>query len=117
GGPVARERLHSRQLHALRAICDELLAGPAQPGEAPAQVDECLLRHADAERADADIARGALFHGFLHHGALLVSIFVIHRSPITPQVGFASGSLCATISVSKSDPIQSTTRSRNGSAA
>src|SRR5262249_893266 len=39
---------------------------------------------------------------------------VIHGSPITPQIGFVSGSLCATISVSKSDPNQDITGWRRG---
>src|SRR5262245_39885295 len=42
---------------------------------------------------------------------------VIQRDPITPQVGFGWVALCATISVTKSDPSEDTTRSRIGSPA
>ena len=38
GRPVPRERLHRRQLHALRAIVDQLLGGPPHGGDAAAQV-------------------------------------------------------------------------------
>ena len=50
--PVARERLERRQLHALRRVVHELLAGPARRRDAPAQVVELLFRHIDAEGAD-----------------------------------------------------------------
>jgi hypothetical protein len=36
--PVARELLQRRQLHALRPICDELLAGPPRRGDPAAEV-------------------------------------------------------------------------------
>ena len=51
GRPVARQRLQSRQLHALRAIFDELLAGPACRRNAAAQLYEFLLRDLDVEGA------------------------------------------------------------------
>jgi hypothetical protein len=47
--PVARERLHRGELDALRAIPDELLARPADGGDAPAQVVDRLLRELDVE--------------------------------------------------------------------
>ena len=53
--PVARELLHRRELHALRAIFDELLAGPARRGDAAAQVDEFLFRNLDGEGSDCDL--------------------------------------------------------------
>jgi hypothetical protein len=52
--PVARELLHRRQLHALRPIFDELLAGPARRGDALPEVDEILFRNVDAEGSDFD---------------------------------------------------------------
>ena len=52
GRPVAGELLHRRQLHALRPVVDELLAGPASRGDAPAQVVELLVRNLDVERAN-----------------------------------------------------------------
>ena len=51
GRPVACQRLQSRQLHALRPIFDELLAGPARRGDAAAQLYEFLLRDLDVEGA------------------------------------------------------------------
>ena len=50
-GPVARERLHRGELHALRAIVDELLGGPARRLDAAAQLIELLLWNIDLERA------------------------------------------------------------------
>ena len=41
--PVATERLQSRELDALRAIGDELLAWPARRGNAAAQIVELLF--------------------------------------------------------------------------
>ena len=52
GRPVARERLHRRQLHALRPICDELSGRPARRVDAAAQLIELLLRNVYPERAD-----------------------------------------------------------------
>ena len=51
GRPVAGELLQRRQLHALRAICDELLAGPARRRDAPAQVVEFAPRESRRGRA------------------------------------------------------------------
>jgi hypothetical protein len=50
--PVLRERLERRQLDALRPIVDELLAGPARRGDAPAQVIDLLLVNLDLEGPD-----------------------------------------------------------------
>ena len=47
GRPVAGELLHRRQLHALRAIGDELLGGPARRRDPAAQLGELLLRNLD----------------------------------------------------------------------
>ena len=52
GRPVARERLDRRQLHALRRIGDELLAGEAGRGEALLEVVQVGLRDLDLEGAD-----------------------------------------------------------------
>ena len=50
--PVAGERLRRCQLHSLRAVGDELLAGPACRFDTPAQVVDRLLRKLDVERPD-----------------------------------------------------------------
>ena len=50
--PVARDRLHRLQLHALRGILDALLLGPARGRDAGAQVLEVRLGELDRERAD-----------------------------------------------------------------
>jgi hypothetical protein len=50
--PVARERLHRRQLDALRPIGDQLPRGPARRTEANAQRSQLLLRDLDPKRAD-----------------------------------------------------------------
>jgi hypothetical protein len=56
--PVAAELLDRRQLHALRAIRDQLLAGPAHRGDAAAQVVQRLARDVDVEGANRGGARG-----------------------------------------------------------
>ena len=66
GLPVARELLHRRELHALGAIFDELLAGPARRGDAAAQLDELLFRHVDVEGAYC-----GLFPNWCGHGGPL----------------------------------------------
>ena len=50
--PVAGELLDRRELHALRAVLDELLARPARRLDPAAQVSELRLRDPDLERAD-----------------------------------------------------------------
>jgi hypothetical protein len=60
GRPVARECLQSRQLYALRPICDELLAGEADRGDAPTQVLQCLVGDVDMEGPDCCGARRRL---------------------------------------------------------
>src|SRR5262245_59207005 len=52
GAPVAREFPQRRQLHALRPIGDELLAGPAYRRETAAEVGQVLFGYVDLERAD-----------------------------------------------------------------
>jgi hypothetical protein len=53
GRPVAGEFLDRRQLHALRAVLDQLPGRPARHGEAAAQVGQRLLRNLHVERTDA----------------------------------------------------------------
>src|SRR5262245_17070487 len=48
--PVAHELLKLRQLRALRFIRDRLPVGPAGRRNAPAEIDELLLRDIDLER-------------------------------------------------------------------
>src|SRR5439155_14085380 len=48
-GPVARELLDRRELHALRPIVDELLAWQSRGRDAPAEVVDLLIRYVDAE--------------------------------------------------------------------
>ena len=62
GLPVARERLHRRQLHALRGILDALLLGPARGRDARTQVLEVRLGDLDRERADRGVARRPFGH-------------------------------------------------------
>ena len=52
GRPVAGELPQRRQLHALRPILDELLGGPACRRDAPAEIDELLLRDLNFEGLD-----------------------------------------------------------------
>jgi hypothetical protein len=51
-GPVAGERLHGRELDALRPVGDELLRRPARGLDPAPEVGELLLRNLDSERAD-----------------------------------------------------------------
>ena len=50
--PIARERLHRRELHALGRICDRFPFRPLCRVDAPAQFVERLLGSSEAERAD-----------------------------------------------------------------
>src|SRR3954451_8264267 len=52
GRPIARELLQRCQLHALRPICDELLAWPPRGRDASTQVLELRLGSLDREWAD-----------------------------------------------------------------
>ena len=52
--PVAGQLLQRRQLHALRSIRDQLLAGPARRRDAPAQLGEFLFGNLDLERTYVD---------------------------------------------------------------
>jgi hypothetical protein len=57
-GPVAGELLDRGQLHALGAVGDQLLGGPARRGDAAAQLSEVLVGDADLEGADGgDLGR------------------------------------------------------------
>ena len=50
--PIARELLHRRELHALRFIVHRLAFGPLCRVDAPAEIDELLLRNIDTEGTD-----------------------------------------------------------------
>ncbi len=52
GLPVADQRLHRREPHALRLISNDLLVRPPACGEATAQINQVLLRHIDTERTN-----------------------------------------------------------------
>ena len=54
GFPVTGELLDRRQLNALGPICDQLLGGPARPGDAVAQLGELLFRNVDVKGPDVD---------------------------------------------------------------
>jgi hypothetical protein len=51
--PITRELLECRQLHTLRAVVDELLAGPAGRFDAAVEVIDVGLRKLNLERPDA----------------------------------------------------------------
>ena len=68
GRPVAGERLHRRELHALRPICDELLGGPARRCDAAAQVVELLFGNLDLESTYVDCGLGGSTHDDLRSG-------------------------------------------------
>ena len=52
GHPVAGQLLDRRQLHALRAVGDQLLGRQPRRGDAPAQVLQRLVRKLDAKRTN-----------------------------------------------------------------
>ena len=86
GRPVARQLLDRRQLHALRPIGDELLAGQARRGEALAQVVEVGLRHLDVE--GADVGGGGVLRGVAWVLAVVIvdSFVVMARAePVMPR--------------------------------
>jgi hypothetical protein len=56
GGAVAGELLDRRQLHALRPVADQLLAGQARGGDAPPQVGDRVVGHVDPEGTDFGFA-------------------------------------------------------------
>ena len=72
GRPVAGELLDRRQLHALRAIGDQLPGGQACRGDAAAELGELLLRDVDLERADR--GRVGLGAGARSPGVRVVSV-------------------------------------------
>ena len=59
--PVARERLHRREPHALRVVGDRLALGPPGRIDASAQVGEVRLGKADLKRSDSRLIAGGLF--------------------------------------------------------
>jgi hypothetical protein len=62
--PVPREFPHRRKLDPLRLIGHELSIRPACRDDAPPEAFKCLLREADAERADAPFCRHARSPGY-----------------------------------------------------
>src|SRR4029453_18117385 len=62
GLPVAGELLDRRQLHALRPVVDELLAGQPRCVDAPAQLVQLLLRNVDLEGPDPGCGFGGRTH-------------------------------------------------------
>src|SRR5260221_2208393 len=50
--PITREGLHGRELHALRRIRDSFPLRPLCRVDAPAEIQECLVRNIDGEGAD-----------------------------------------------------------------
>jgi hypothetical protein len=78
--PVVREGLERRQLDALRAIIDELLARPARRGDAPAEVVDLVLRNVDAEV-------GGGLDGGAHGGLLQRSVVYAARSSLMKILG------------------------------
>ena len=55
GRPIAREFLNRRELHALRCIRDRFPLRPHCRVDAPAEIDERLVRNVDAERPDGGV--------------------------------------------------------------
>ena len=91
--PVAGERLHRRQLHALRSVWDELLGRPARRRDTPAQVVDLLLGNLELERPD--IGRGV--DGVAHDdllsaatGSGRISVKKGSPAPARPQRGCGS---------------------------
>src|SRR5213592_4710130 len=66
--PVVDEFLELRERHALRGVVDGLALGPARSRNAPAEVDECLFRHADVEGADGSCGGGRQRVALSHDG-------------------------------------------------
>ena len=54
--PIARERLHGRELHALRCVGDRFAFGPDGRLDAPAQLPELGFRNIDAKRTNGGCA-------------------------------------------------------------
>jgi hypothetical protein len=63
GRPVAGERLHRRQLHALGAVCNELFRRPARRLDPASQLSELLVGNLDLERTYASAGLGGGSHG------------------------------------------------------
>ena len=47
--PIAHQLLEFCELHTLRLIINRLSVGPARGGDAPAEIDELLVRYVDTE--------------------------------------------------------------------
>src|SRR5438132_12196635 len=62
GCPVSAKRLNRRQLHALRAVLDELLRWPAGCLESAPKVVQIGLGSLELERANGDINGGGCTH-------------------------------------------------------
>ena len=65
GRPVAGELLNRRELHALRPVLDELLAGQARRLDAAAQVVDLVLWNLDVEGSDLGCGLYCATHGDL----------------------------------------------------
>ena len=59
GRPVARQLLNRRQLHALRPVSDEFLAGPARRRNPSTHVIQGLTRNLNLKGADVYAVDGA----------------------------------------------------------
>ena len=68
--PIVRERPCRRQLHALRPIGDELLAGPARRRDAPAEVVDLLLWNLDVKGPDLGCGVDGAAHASLRSFAV-----------------------------------------------
>src|SRR5215510_15514641 len=55
--PIARERLHRRELYALRCIGNRLSFGPLGRVDAPAQLGQFRFGNAEVKRADGSLVR------------------------------------------------------------
>ena len=82
GRPVAGEFLHRRQLHALRSVCDELLAGPARRLDPASQLSELLFGNLDLEWTYVDGGLGGRTHDDLRSGRA-ARTFAAVRKPQT----------------------------------
>src|SRR5713101_7552404 len=82
--PVAGEFLEPGQLNALRLIRDRFPIGPTRRRDAPAKVDQLLLRHIDVEGANLDGG----FDGGAHDDLLAKAVSpLLVRAPINAVTG------------------------------
>ena len=56
GRPVASERLHRRELHALGPVVHQFARRPPHRGDATPEIVQGVLRHVHLERADREVA-------------------------------------------------------------